>query len=125
MQVSDGIIAGGFEPAALEILRAKKGGKYIVLQADEAFEPPLKEERVVFGTTFTQSRAAEAVSAATLVSAPLASARNEAWVRTPVLEYKMSFVGGHPLVLMSTQPLRTLASLLDTASVHGITCSQR
>ena len=30
--MSDGIIAPGFEPAALEILRAKKGGKYIVLQ---------------------------------------------------------------------------------------------
>tara|TARA_B100000768_G_C10920177_1_gene225306 strand:+ start:297 stop:398 length:102 start_codon:yes stop_codon:yes gene_type:complete len=30
--VSDGIIAPGFEPEALEILKAKKGGKYIVLQ---------------------------------------------------------------------------------------------
>ena len=34
IEVSDGIIAPGFEPEALEVLRAKKGGKYIVLQAD-------------------------------------------------------------------------------------------
>jgi phosphoribosylaminoimidazolecarboxamide formyltransferase/IMP cyclohydrolase len=66
IEVSDGIIAGGFEPEALEILRAKKGGKYIVLKADPAYEPPLEESRVVFGTTFRQQRAAEAVSAKTL-----------------------------------------------------------
>merc|ERR1719327_2568550 len=66
IEVSDGIIAGGYEPAALEILRAKKGGKYIVLQADPAYEPPLEESRVIFGTTFRQRRAAEAVGAATL-----------------------------------------------------------
>jgi phosphoribosylaminoimidazolecarboxamide formyltransferase/IMP cyclohydrolase len=66
IEVSDGIIAGGFEPEALEILRAKKGGKYIVLKADEAYEPPLDEERVIFGTKFVQRRAAEQVGAKTL-----------------------------------------------------------
>jgi len=66
IEVSDGIIAGGFEPAALEILKAKKGGKYIVLQADPNFDPPLEESRVVFGTTFRQCRAADPVSGATL-----------------------------------------------------------
>ena len=66
IEVSDGIIAGGFEPAALEILRAKKGGKYIVLQADAAYDPPLEESRVVYGTTFRQCRAADPVSGATL-----------------------------------------------------------
>jgi len=66
IEVSDGIIAGGYDPAALEILRAKKGGKYIVLQADPAYEPPLDEERTIFGTVFRQRRAAEAVTAATL-----------------------------------------------------------
>ena len=35
IEVSDGIIAGGYEPEALKILRAKKGGKYIVLQASQ------------------------------------------------------------------------------------------
>jgi phosphoribosylaminoimidazolecarboxamide formyltransferase/IMP cyclohydrolase len=33
-QVSDGLIAPAFEPEALEILKAKKGGSYVVLQAD-------------------------------------------------------------------------------------------
>ena len=66
VQVSDGIIAGGFEPGALELLRAKKGGKYIVLQADEAFEPPPDEERTIFGTKFVQRRASDAVTDATL-----------------------------------------------------------
>jgi len=48
--VSDGIIAPGFEPEALEILKAKKGGKYIVLQADAAFDPPAMEERTIYRT---------------------------------------------------------------------------
>jgi len=66
IEVSDGIIAGGYEPAALEILRAKKGGKYIVLQADPNYEPPADEERTIFGTVFRQRRAAEAVGPSTL-----------------------------------------------------------
>ena len=66
IEVSDGIIAAGYEPEALEILKAKKGGKYIVLQADPAFEPPLEEQRTIFGTSFRQARAAEAVGSATL-----------------------------------------------------------
>lgn len=56
IEVSDGIIAAGFEPEALEILRAKKGGKYIVLQADRDYEPDLEEQRTVFGTSFRQCR---------------------------------------------------------------------
>ncbi len=66
IEVSDGIIAAGYEPEALEILRAKKGGKYIVLQADPAFEPDADEQRTVFGTSFRQARAADPVDAKTL-----------------------------------------------------------
>merc|ERR1719198_978118 len=66
IEVSDGIIAAGYEPEALEILKAKKGGKYIVLQADPAFEPPEMEGRTIFGTSFRQSRAAEPVGPETL-----------------------------------------------------------
>jgi len=68
IEVSDGIIAAGYEPEALEILKAKKGGKYIVLQADRSFEPPEEESREVFGTVFRQRRAYtnEPVSTATL-----------------------------------------------------------
>jgi len=66
IEVSDGIIAAGYEPEALAILKAKKGGKYIVLQADPAFEAPEMEERTVFGAKFKQRRALEPVSAETL-----------------------------------------------------------
>lgn len=55
-EVCDGIIAPGFEPEALEILRAKKKGGFIILQADPSFVPPSQEYREVFGVTFSQSR---------------------------------------------------------------------
>ena len=57
IEVSDGIIAPSYAPEALEILKAKKGGKYIVLQADEDYEPPAEEQRVVYGTDMRQARA--------------------------------------------------------------------
>ncbi|HET9910516.1 MAG TPA: phosphoribosylaminoimidazolecarboxamide formyltransferase [Anaerolineales bacterium] len=53
-EVSDGMIAPGYEPAALEILRNKKQGKYAVVQIDPAYEPPVSETREVFGVTFEQ-----------------------------------------------------------------------
>mmetsp|Transcript_36878 Transcript_36878/g.118917 ORF Transcript_36878/g.118917 Transcript_36878/m.118917 type:complete len:612 (-) Transcript_36878:569-2404(-) len=56
IEVSDGIIAPGFEPEALEILKAKKGGKFIVLQADNDFEFPEMEYRMVGGLGFMQKR---------------------------------------------------------------------
>lgn len=43
-EVCDGIVAPGFEAEALEILKAKKKGSFIILQADETFEPPLGEQ---------------------------------------------------------------------------------
>lgn len=59
--VSDGIVAPGYEPAALEILKAKKNGGFIVLRADPAYEPPSREERVVFGMRLVQDRNARRV----------------------------------------------------------------
>merc|ERR1719387_1250813 len=56
IEVSDGIIAPGFSPAALETLKAKKGGKFIVLQADKNFEPPTNEYRTIYGMGFMQKR---------------------------------------------------------------------
>jgi len=56
IEVSDGIIAPGFQPEALELLKAKKGGKFIVLQADPTFEPPQQEYRTAGGLGFTQRR---------------------------------------------------------------------
>merc|ERR1712226_1498935 len=52
IEVSDGIIAHDFQPDALEILKAKKGGKFIVLKADKDFKPPSQEFRMVGGLGF-------------------------------------------------------------------------
>ncbi len=53
-EVSDGIIAPAYEPQALAILSAKKGGRYLVLEADPAFEPPPRELRELFGVRLEQ-----------------------------------------------------------------------
>lgn len=53
-EVSDGIIAPGYEPEALEILRRKKGGRYLVLQADPAVPAPAVESRDHFGIRLEQ-----------------------------------------------------------------------
>ena len=55
-EVSDLLIAPGFEPAALEILKKKKKGGYLLLQIDPGYEAPALESREVFGFTFTQER---------------------------------------------------------------------
>ena len=51
-EVSDGVIAPGYEPEALEILSAKKKDKYNVIQIDPAYEPEELETKQVFGITF-------------------------------------------------------------------------
>src|SRR5262249_1372555 len=48
-EVSDGVIAPGYQGKALEILKSKKGGGFIVLEADPAFVPPPDELKEVFG----------------------------------------------------------------------------
>jgi phosphoribosylaminoimidazolecarboxamide formyltransferase/IMP cyclohydrolase len=55
-EVSDGVIAPGYEPEALAILQKKKGGAYRVIQIDPDYEPPAAETRDVFGVTFAQQR---------------------------------------------------------------------
>ncbi|KAK4561172.1 bifunctional phosphoribosylaminoimidazolecarboxamide formyltransferase/IMP cyclohydrolase [Recurvomyces mirabilis] len=55
-EVSDGIIAPGYQKEALEILRKKKGGKYLVLQIDSSYVPPPQEHRTVYGVNMTQHR---------------------------------------------------------------------
>jgi phosphoribosylaminoimidazolecarboxamide formyltransferase/IMP cyclohydrolase len=49
-EVSDGIIAPGYTPEALAILKTKKSGNFIILQADPSYKPPQMEYREVFGT---------------------------------------------------------------------------
>src|SRR5512140_94849 len=55
-EVSDGVIAPGYEPAALELLRSKRGGGYCVIEIDPGWEAPETEAREVFGITFEQRR---------------------------------------------------------------------
>ena len=53
-EVSDGVIAPGFCEEALEILKAKKNGKYNIIQIDESYTPDDIEKKQVFGITFEQ-----------------------------------------------------------------------
>ena len=55
-EVSDGIIAPGYEPEALEILRSKRKGNYNIVQIDPAYRPAPIEHKQVFGITFEQGR---------------------------------------------------------------------
>ena len=53
-EVSDGVIAPGYEPEALEILKAKKGGSYLVLKIDSSYQPSGKEVHTIFGLDLVQ-----------------------------------------------------------------------
>ena len=55
-EVSDGVIAPGYEPEALEMLKAKKKGNYNVIQIDPSYRPAPVEHKEVFGITFEQGR---------------------------------------------------------------------
>ena len=55
-EVSDGVIAPGYEPEALEILGAKKKGNYCVIKIDENYVPAPIERKDVYGVTFEQGR---------------------------------------------------------------------
>jgi phosphoribosylaminoimidazolecarboxamide formyltransferase/IMP cyclohydrolase len=54
--VSDGVIAPGYEPEALEILKSKRGGGYNVIKIDADYVPAALERRSIFGITFEQGR---------------------------------------------------------------------
>ncbi len=55
-EFSDGIIAPGYEPEALEMLKEKKKGAYAIIEMDPNFVPPEIEHKEVFGITFEQGR---------------------------------------------------------------------
>jgi phosphoribosylaminoimidazolecarboxamide formyltransferase/IMP cyclohydrolase len=55
-EVTDGIIAPGYEPEALEILKSKKGGNYNVVSIDHNYVPASLEHKQVYGVTFEQGR---------------------------------------------------------------------
>ncbi len=53
-EVSDGVIAPSYEPEALEVLKGKKGGSYLVLQMDGSYIPPKEERKTIFGLDLVQ-----------------------------------------------------------------------
>ena len=55
-EVSDGVIAPGYEPEALEILKTKRNGNYNIVKIDPDYVPEVIEKKQVFGITFEQGR---------------------------------------------------------------------
>ncbi len=55
-EVSDGIIAPGYEPEALEILKSKRKGNYNIVEIDPSYTPAPIERKQVYGVTFEQGR---------------------------------------------------------------------
>ena len=55
-EVSDGVIAPGYDPEALEILKTKRKGNYNIVEIDPDYVPDPQERKQVFGITFEQGR---------------------------------------------------------------------
>ena len=99
--VSDGIVAPGYDPAALEILKAKKGGAFPVLRIDPAFEPPAREAREVFGVRLEQDRNTRAISQSDLANVVCgdltAAARRDLVLGLITIKYTQSNSVGYAL----------------------------
>lgn len=67
-EVSDLVIAPGYDQEALEILKAKKKGRYIILQMDPEYEPPAMERRDAFGFALEQKRNTAKIKASTFLN---------------------------------------------------------
>ena len=90
-EVSDLIIAPGYDPKALEILASKRKGSYLVLAIDPAFEPGNLETRQVFGLELQQERNVRAVTADLFGSIPVPARELESLlVATIALKYTQS-----------------------------------
>ncbi|MBS05327.1 MAG: 5-aminoimidazole-4-carboxamide ribonucleotide transformylase [Gammaproteobacteria bacterium] len=88
-EVSDLLIAPGFEPAALETLKKKKKGAYLLLEIDPDYEGPELEHREVFGFSFTQERNRERFTRAMFDGLPDAAAES-LLVASVALKYTQS-----------------------------------
>ena len=99
--VSDGIVAPDYDPEAFDILRAKKRGGFIVMQAHAGFQPPAREAREIFGMRLEQDRNNRAVAAADLdrvVCGDLTeSARRDLLLGLIALKYTQSNSVGYAL----------------------------
>ena len=83
--VCDGIIAPGFEPEALEILKSKKKGAFVCLQASPDYNAPIQEFREFYGLVFSQRRNDKIFTAEDLKQMVAGDAFPEAAVRDLVL----------------------------------------
>ncbi|NUR93029.1 MAG: phosphoribosylaminoimidazolecarboxamide formyltransferase [Nonomuraea sp.] len=89
--VSDGVIAPGYAPGTVEALSRKKGGRFLVMEADPAYVPPRLETREVFGLRLTQERDDTVLSAALFGEAGLpAAAAEDLLLGLAVLRYTQS-----------------------------------
>ncbi len=95
-EVSDGIVAPGFDDDALDVLRTKKSGNYLVIEADPDFVPPPTERRELFGVTLEQTTDIAPVTLAVLDEVVTAEktfseeARRDLLVATIALRYTQS-----------------------------------
>ena len=69
-EVSDGIIAPGYDEQALAILKSKRKGNYTIIRIDETYQPNLIEQKDVFGVSFEQGRNEFEISEALLQNIP-------------------------------------------------------
>lgn len=95
-EVSDGIIAPSYSEAALEILRKKRKGTYLVLQMDPAYRPEKIERKQVFGVTFEQERNEVVIDESCLADRPTvnkeipANAKRDLLIALITLKYTQS-----------------------------------
>ena len=95
-EVSDGVIAPGYSPEALEILKSKRGGNYLVLKMNPDYEPPAVETKQVFGVTFEQKRNDIKISDTCLEDVPTQNknftpeARRDLFIALITLKYMQS-----------------------------------
>jgi phosphoribosylaminoimidazolecarboxamide formyltransferase / IMP cyclohydrolase len=119
-EVSDGVIAPGYEPDALAVLQQKKRGRYLVLGIDPAWTPAPVEQRQVFGITFEQPRNDAAVSLGETVTSRTdlsEAARRDLLLAAITLKYTPSnsialAVGGQAIGVGAGQQSRILCTRL-------------
>lgn len=129
-EVSDGVIAPGVDPHALEILKKKKGGRYLVLTIDRDYRPPVRESRMVYGVTLTQSYddapiGPELLSTIVAGEGPLPDdAKRDMLVAMVVLKYTQSnsvclVRDGATIAVGAGQQSRILCTDLVARKAHG------
>lgn len=95
-EVSDGIIAPSYSERALEILKGKRNGNYLVLKMDTSYVPAEKETKEVFGITFEQGRNNAEINESLLENIPTAnkelpeSAKRDLLISLITLKYTQS-----------------------------------